>query len=56
MNRRIYIAGPISNGHAAKPREILRNVRTASIYSASAFVCAVNVPVICISDGIEFWY
>lgn len=29
MNRRVYIAGPIANGHTAKPRDIYKNVRNA---------------------------
>ena len=32
MNLRIYIAGPISNGHAANARDIYKNVREAEKY------------------------
>lgn len=32
ITRRVYIAGPISNGHAAKPRDIYANVRRACEY------------------------
>lgn len=29
MNRRVYIAGPIANGHTANPRTVYKNVRNA---------------------------
>ncbi len=35
MNRRIYLAGAIGNGHTAKPRDMYKNVRYAETYYKS---------------------
>lgn len=32
MNRRVYIAGPISNGHTANAKTVYNNVKTAEKY------------------------